>query len=378
MPWQEESVMSQRLRLVEQLLLPGAKVKAICERFGITPKTAYKWLGRFKAGGPDALRDQSRQPHHQPNKSSEAVEALIIATHNAFPYWGPSKLRAYLLNTQGVNDLPSHTTIGNILKRNACKVVRTHQSKPATRRFERTRPNELWQMDFKGSFMMAYARCYPLTILDDHSRYSIKLAACKDEKRMTVKAQLIAAFKEFGLPEQINTDNGNPWGASDLNSYTSLMVWLMKLGVRLTHSSPHHPQTNGKCERFHRTLKLEVLHQRTYKSLRETQAAFTSWRHIYNYKRPHQALGGKPPSSCYRRSYRELPERLPQPHYESGDVVRKVHGHSGMFRFKGKRYRAGKALANEYIAIRETHVDGEYAIYFMETLIKKFRQYEAV
>lgn len=232
-------------------------------------------------------------------------------------------------------------------------------------------------MDFKGSFMTEYHRCYPLTILDDYSRFSIGLKACKNEQSLTVKEHLTTIFKEFGLPDQINVDNGNPWGASDLESYTSLKIWLIKLGVSLTHSSPYHPQTNGKDERFHRSLKLEVLHQRHYKDCADIQRAFDYWRHIYNYKRPHYGIANHTPHTRYQVSARTFPDQLPEAEYVRDEVVKKVSA-CGLFRFKGGRYRAGKGLIHERIAIKETDKCDEFAIYFMDRFIKKFALREAV
>jgi hypothetical protein len=226
-------------------------------------------------------------------------------------------------------------------------------------------------MDFKGSFMTEDKRCYPLTILDDCSRFSISLTACENETSGVVKAHLITIFDEFGLPNQINVDNGNPWGCSDLTSYTSLQIWLMKLGIKITHSAPFHPQTNGKDERFHRTLKLEVLHQRSYKK-KEIQDVFNTWRHKYNYERPHEALKGKTPSHKYHVSSKRFLEKPIPFEYEEG-TPKKVHNTNGTFHFKGERFIAGKAFNGEYIAIKETDKSDEFAVFFMDNFIKKVK-----
>ncbi len=256
--------MTQRLRLVEKMLLSGTDISELSAQFGISRKTAYKWLNRYKAGGIAALKNQSREPVIQPNKSPNTVEQAILRVHRKFPYWGPYKLKQYLINKRLLDSIPSHPTISQILKRHGCKVIKNNKSQPSKIRFEREHPNALWQMDFKGNFMTQLHRCYPLSIIDDYSRYSVGLSACRDEKKDTVKSCLIACFKEYGLPEQINVDNGNPWGKVNSQGPTQLAVWLMKQEIRLTHSSPYHPQTNGKVERFHRTLKLEVLHEKKY------------------------------------------------------------------------------------------------------------------
>ena len=371
MPWKEESVMCQRLKMIEQMLLPGTKISDLCERFGISRKTAYKWLSRYEEEGMAGLEDMSREPHNQPQKSTKAFEDIVINTHKEYPYWGPRKLRDYLLHIEKLQPVPSHTTLGRILKRSGYKVITSHKSSPATSRFEREEPNELWQMDFKGSFMTDKNRCHPLTILDDCSRYSIELHACKNEQEGTVKERLIEVFKDYGLPKQINVDNGAPWGCSGLNSVTSLKIWLYKLGVYVSYSAPYHPQTNGKDERFHRTLKLEVLHDRKYKSCQDIQYTFDSWQHIYNFKRPHEALNGKTPGSRYHVSPKKLPDKLPQPEYPSDAIVRKTKEKDGSFSFKGGVYYAGQALGGEYIEIRETDKTDEFAVFFMDQFIRK-------
>lgn len=369
LPWKEESVMSQRQRLIEQLLLPNANVSELCKSYNVSRKTAYKWLSRYRLGGLSSLDNRSKEPTHQPNKISTEMEERIVRLHQENPYWGPRKLRDYLLHVQNSSALPSHTTFARVLKRQNCHVITSNKSNPATLRFEREQPNDLWQMDFKGSFMTEDKRCYPLTILDDCSRFSISLTACDNETSDVVKGHLVRIFNEFGLPNQINVDNGNPWGASDLTSYTSLQIWLMKLGIKITHSAPFHPQTNGKDERFHRTLKLEVLHQRSYKK-KEIQDVFNAWRHKYNYERPHEALDGKTPSHKYLVSSKRFSEKPVPFEYEEG-IPKKVHNSNGTFRFRGKRFKAGKAFNGEYIALKETDKTDEFALFFMDNFIKK-------
>lgn len=379
MPWYKESKVSQRQRLIEQMLLPGANVSALCREAGISRKTAYKWLARYDSGDLRSLVDHSKARRHQSQQTNKQVESIIINSHHENPYWGPEKLRSYLINSGELKSPPTHTTIGNILKRNDCEVIKSQKSQPAKTRFEREVPNELWQMDFKGSYMTGAHRCYPLTILDDYSRFSVGLVACRNEKRETVQTHLTTVFKRHGLPEQINVDNGNPWGSSDLTSLTSLQIWLIKLGIRLSHSAPYHPQTNGKDERFHRTLKLELLHDRQYRSTDVMQEHFDQWQHRYNFTRPHAALDGKTPSSRYHQSVREFPDKLIQAEYDDDDCdVRKVVKNTGRFAFRGKHYYASRALGDEYIAIRETQVPDVFAIFFMTSFLKKFNLNEAI
>lgn len=371
MPWNKVEPVMQRKELMEKLLLPGVNVRALCAEYNVSRKTLYKWLARYKAAGLEGLADRSKSPKTHPNKITRELEALILKTHKLYPYWGPRKLRQVLINETGRLDIPAVSTVARALKRQGCQVINNLKSSPAKIRFERSEPNDLWQMDFKGSFMTKAHRCYPLTILDDHSRYSIGLQACKNEQGETVKSRLIQCFRVFGLPSQINVDNGNPWGSTDLESPTALSIWLAKQDIKLSHSAPYHPQTNGKDERFHRTLKLEVLHDRSYKSCHEIQEVFDRWQHIYNYKRPHSALDGKPPACRYATSKRLYNEQLKPVEYDLGEVVRKVCLVNGLIRFKGRRFRVGKGLCGEYIAIREADDPDEYSIFFKDLFIKK-------
>ncbi len=370
MPWNKVNLVKQRQDLIERMCLAGANISSICDQFNISRKTAYKWLSRYQETGLRGLNDRSKAPKSMPNQIDPRLEKLIIQAHDEYPYWGPRKLRALLLNQLSVSTLPSPTTFARVLKRHQRQVITNMKSSPATKRFERSSPNELWQMDFKGSFMTDANRCYPLTILDDCSRYSICLSACNDETGATVKSRLIQCFERFGMPDQINVDNGNPWGCADLESHTSIAIWLMKHSVRLTHSAPYHPQTNGKDERFHRTLKLEVLHNKCYRSCHDIQQTFDHWRHIYNCIRPHNALGGHPPTTRYQNSPRAFKDKPRAVDYDSSDIVRKVHT-SGFVRFKGERYRIGKGLGGENVAIKETDQPDQKAIFFMDLFIKK-------
>lgn len=370
MPWQEESLVSQRYGLIEKILLGERPISSISKEYGVSRKTAYKWLNRYKSSGIEALSNQNRAPYHQPNKSDESIEELVISIHKQYPCWGPYKLKQFIINQGLLEKTPSHPTIGKILKRHGYEVIKSNRSSPAKIRFERESPNELWQMDFKGSFMTGRERCYPLTILDDHSRFSIGLTACRNEKYTTVKEALIPIFKEYGLPQQINVDNGNPWGDSGRAGLTALEVWLMKLDVRVSHSAPYHPQTNGKDERFHRTLKLELLSQRHFKNCHEAQGSFKDWQHTYNFIRPHHAIGGKTPASRYRESLRKFPDKIPEPSYQTGDIVKRCDRANALIRYKGKRYRIGGGFKGELIALRETDKTNIMAVFFMDTMIK--------
>lgn len=376
MPWKECSIMTQRLKLIEQMLLPGSNIGELAASAGISRKTAYKWLSRYKERGFAGLADRSRSAISRPNRASSMTEEVVIELHHKFPYWGPYKLNQYLIHNQVLSAVPSHTTIGRILKRYDCEVIKSHRQQKAYTRFERSQPNDLWQMDFKGHFMLQSKRCHPLTIIDDHSRFSIALDGCLEQSGSLIETHLTRVFKEYGMPQQINTDNGSPWGSR--GGPSKLFIWLAKLGIELSYSRPYHPQTNGKDERFHRTLKLEVLHDREYRSLSSIQEAFDYWRHSYNFERPHQGIDNQTPSTRYQVSTRCFPDKMPEPEYSTDEVVKKACKKSALFRFKGHRFRAGKGLAGEYISIRETNQNDQFSIFFMNRFIKKFSMSDAI
>ena len=362
--------MSSRLEFVLLAQTPGVNIRALCRAFNVSPKTAYKWLARFEEQGQNGLQEQSRRPHSSPVHSSPQLEAQILALHDAYPCWGGRKLRALLPDQ---SDIPHHSTIDAILRRHGRQIQgATNESPHAYRRFEHAAPNLLWQMDFKGHFPLTdrrAGRCHPLTVLDDHSRFSLCLSACGDETRVVVQAALVETFRRYGLPQRITADNGPPWGIRQGEGLSGLEVWLIRLGIRVSHSRPYHPQTQGKDERFHRTLKRELLDRTGFNSLSACQGAFDKWRECYNLIRPHEALGQKPPVSRYQASGRRFPERLPLVEYDVGEYVLKVRS-KGQVRYKGREQFIGEGLAGEYVAIRPTNVDGVFAVFFCHKKIR--------
>lgn len=223
-------------------------------------------------------------------------------------------------------------------------------------------------MDFKGHVPLTdqrSGRCHPLTILDDHSRFALALTACSGEDGLQVKAALTETFRTYGLPERITCDNGAPWGTAGHGTLSRLEVWLMRLGIRVSHSRPHHPQTQGKDERFHRTLKRELLNRYGFSSLSAFQAAFNTWRDEYNLIRPHEALGQQAPVTRYVPSARPFPSTLPAIEYDVGDTVRKVQRH-GQVSFMGRAFFVGEGLYDEEVAIRPTDEDGVFSVLFCD------------
>jgi len=382
MPWRSHSTMSLRLEFVQRALDEGANVRALCRAFEVSPKTAYKWLRRYEQSGAEALSDQSRRPHASPNRTSAELEERIVALRRQHPDWGARKLRRRLL-VLGASALPAPSTITAILHRRDLIDPRESALHEPCRRFEAAAPNDLWQMDFKGDFpLLCGARCAPWTALDDHSRFSLGLKACTEMDRAIVRGHLVDTFREHGLPLAILCDNGPPWGTcgqEGLTGYTALGVWLLRLGVRLVHSSICHPQTLGKDERFHRTLKREVLahHPEGFLGSQECQRALDQWQRIYNYERPHEALGLAVPAERYRASERVYPEVLPPLSYGSSDIVRRVHDQGEIF-FRGKRLRIRRAFSGLDVALRETTTDGCYDVIFATKAVAQIKLKEHI
>lgn len=362
MPWKELTPMSQRKEFVNLALTDGANMARLCRRFEISRKIGYKWLARYGEAGEAGLADRSRRPHHSPGETREALVAGVLALRAAHPAWGGRKIRARL-QVQGWTQVPAASTITAILHRHGLIAPEESAKHKAWRRFEAEAPNDLWQMDFKGHFEAAGGRCHPLTVLDDHSRYALGLEACADERRHTVQQRLTAIFRRYGLPRKMLMDNGPPWGTEGQADYSALTVWLLRLGVKVGHSGPYHPQTLGKDERFHRTLKAEVLQYCRGLELARCQARLDAWRLVYNLERPHEALGMAAPVSRYRESHRSFPAQLPALEYGPGDLVRKV-SIIGEITFRNRSFRMGKAFRGETVALRPTVTDSLWEVYF--------------
>jgi transposase InsO family protein len=355
LPWSEVTVEQQREEFVRLASQPDANVSELCRRCGISRKTGYKWLAR------EDLGDRSRRPHTSPARMPGELEAKVLALRMEHPAWGGRKLAHVLARDQGVQLAPS--TANSVLRRHGMISPEASQAATAWHRFEHPAPNDLWQIDFKGHFPTDTGRCHPLTVLDDHSRFNIVLRALSGESLRPVQQALQQAFERYGLPERINADNGPPWGSPD-GSLTALGAWLIRLGVWLSHSRPAHPQTNGKDERFHRTMIDEIISTRRFKDLDDAQRHFTHWRHVYNFVRPHESIGMDTPADRYTASRRSMPAKLPEPQYAPDDKVRRVFD-GGRIRFNGNQWRVGRALIGEYVAVRPRHdLDGVFDVYF--------------
>ncbi len=355
--------MSERTEFIKQAKEEGANISALCHLYGISRKTGYKWLARERQEGKDGLADRSRRPHDSPRRTVAELERRLLEVRCDHPAWGGRKIRRVLEN-QGEPYVPSASTITAVLYRHdLIDPLETAKHKPS-RRFERDHPNELWQMDFKGYFaLLEGGYCHPLTVIDDHSRFLVGLKACPNETRETVKAQLTLIFQEYGLPERFLMDNGRPWGFDLQAPHTRLTVWLIQLGIAISHGRPYHPQTQGKDERLNRTLDIEVIRKHTFSNLLESQKIFDEWLPIYNTIRPHEALQLNTPSSKYAPSPRPFPDKLPAVIYPDDDIIRTVDL-DGYIRFRGQTFRISKAFAHQPVALRPLEADGVFQVFF--------------
>lgn len=371
MPWKNRGIMSLREEFIFKASKELSSISRLCLEYGISRKTAYKWLKRYEEEGILGLNDRSRRPCHMPFKIQDDFTDLIISLRDLYPAWGAKKLRQVLIN-KGHKKLPSISTFNRILKQeNRIIATESDKRKPFIR-FERENPNELWQMDFKGYFLVPNGECHPLTILDDCSRYAICLRACSTENEVEVRGGLEDAFHNYGLPEAMTMDNGSPWKGYSGQRLSTITVWLMRLGIKVSHSRPNHPQTQGKDERFHRSFKEEVLKYHNFQSLQGAQKHFNEWRELYNSVRPHEALNMLCPAQKYRISERPYMKKLPPIEYLAGDEVKKVAS-NGVICFNGKLYQVGKQLRGEYVALRQIG-DDEWDIYYCNSRLGRFRQ----
>ena len=359
MPW-GRSMEAHRGEFLKEFGRAGVNRRAVCRAHGISPRAGYALWKRYQAEGAGALQERSRRPERSPARLVAAVERRVLEIRQERG-WGPRKIRWQLEQEQSVV-VPARSTIEAVLRRNQLIAAeRSAQSRPL-QRFEYAQPNQLWQMDFKGHFPLRNGeRCHALTVLDDHSRYLIELHACGCERSESVRERLVVRFREQGLPERILTDNGPPWGSAGAGGYSALEVWLMRLQVRVLHGRAHHPQTQGKVERVHRTIGEEL--DLDFLDLGEAQRGFDVYRPSYNRERPHEALGMRVPASRYRASERAYPEKLPPVEYESGEEVRKVQ-QGGRISYRGQEWRVGKAFEGEPVAVRPSEAEGLVEVYF--------------
>lgn len=370
MPWKARTTMSQRSEFVEQAEQEGANISRLCAEYGISRKTGYKWLKRYRAAGESGLQDGSRRPHQSPNRTPIEQEELILRAREQHPAWGGRKLY-HFLRQQGQAAVPAPSTIQAILQRHGCIEEQEGVKHRRYCRFERAAANDLWQMDYKGDIHLDDGTtCYPLTILDDHSRYVVDVQVCLDHAGTSLQPLLTACFQAYGLPTAMLMDNGAPWGHTQQRPFTVLATWLMRLGIQVLHGRPAHPQTQGKVERVHRTQVAELFAQHSLPCLAACQAALQHWRHEYNTLRPHEALQHQPPARHYTPSSRPFPDPLPPLVYPANDCVRKVDK-NGRISFHGRSCPVSAALRGYPVAVRPDPLCADvFEVFFVNTRVQ--------
>lgn len=335
---------------------------ALCREFRISRKTGYKWKSRASVDEPlsDRFINRSTAPKNVANKTSSETETLILKCREENPAWGGKTIRKVLENS-GVENLPCVKTCNNILKRNSCIDPDESLKHKPYQRFEREKCNELWQTDFKGDFaLLDGSRCYPLTILDDHSRFSILIEAKPDS--CGVRDSFKLAFLSYGMPDSILSDNGSQF-AGLRGGYTGFERWLMDYDILPIHGRIMHPQTQGKIERFHRTMKQELLKYHRFADLADVDMHLQNWRRKYNEIRPHEALGLKTPAQVYvpsSREYRDKPDKF---EFSGVYPVRKVNNH-GYLRFEPVQIYLSDTMANTYLEIRPGDDDNTFVVFY--------------
>lgn len=365
MAWHQSDEISERIKFIGDWLKEEFNFSHLCERYGISRKTGYKLVERYKVEGEEAFKAKSHCRHYHPNKMDAEVEAQLLGLKCRYPYWGPRKLRAWLLSEAPNESWPASSTIGELLKRHnlvkprRCRKRTPGYSEPFGTCFG---ANDIWSADFKGQFRMGNkGYCYPLTVTDNYSRY---LLLCKGLERPTLASTrkgFEQLFREYGLPKAIRTDNGQPFAGVGIGGLTKLSIWFLKLGILPERIELGCPQQNGRHERMHRTLKQETT-KPVGKDLSSQQEQFDKFRKIYNGERPHEALDGRRPEEIYTSSLRVYPSTLPEIIYPDTFEIRKIKLNGDM-KWQGKQYYVSELLTHETVGL-EVIDDGRAILHF--------------
>lgn len=350
MPWKKESVVEQRLRFVIDVRKREAPVSALCRRYEISRKTGYKWLARYEdAGTIAALNDRSRRPRRSPKRTSKAREERVLAVRDE-KGWGAEKI-SWVIGKSGLVIPP--ITVHRILKRNG-RVRQPVVDRIASQRFARASCNELAQMDFKGEYRLpGGGKCYPLTLLDDCSRYLLGLWPLPTTEWLGVQMVLREHFRDLGVPQEMLMDHGSTWYANyNSHGLTKLSIWLIKQDIQLRFSGIHHPQTQGKVERLHGTLKKRTRHRGVPQTMNDWRTWATEFRQEYNCERPHKALGMKTPQEVYTHDNLRAYQEQPREWEYSGGEVRRLDTYGGFSKY-GSWFFVCKALAHEWVRLDE-------------------------
>jgi len=365
MPWKETCAMEERFQFVLAYEVGDHAMSELCRQYEISRKTGYKWLERYRNDGISGLEDRSKAPHRCPHAIDEVVASEILKLRRIHPTWGPKKLRARLARLHRTRDWPAASTIGDLLAREGLvhRRRRRHRVPGLSEPFAACKAaNDVWCMDFKGWFVTGDgARCEPFTLADAASRYLLRLQAVRSKDSHSIWPLLEAAFREFGLPGAIRSDNGPPFASVAAGRLSPLAVCLIKAGVLPDHIDPASPEQNGRLERLHRTLKEDTA-MPPARSRAAQSRRFRAFQRVYNEDRPHEALNMDVPADHYQPSPRSYRGRLKSPEYEAGIEIRKVR-RTGEIKWRGSTVYISQTLAGEPVGIEETD-DGCWSVHF--------------
>jgi len=365
MPWSQTSPMNQRTQFIADYLREVLSVTELCDLYGVSRKTAYKWIDRYLRHGPAGIEERSRRPLSSPNQTPEEIVSAILEARQRHPSWGGKKLLTLLHKRQPRWELPARSTVCDILsrhgmvpkKRNRRRIG--HPGKPGSLILA---PNDLWCADYKGQFKTGDGvYCYPLTVTDGFSRFLLGCQGLNSTAVAQAKPVFTQLFREYGLPKRIRTDNGVPFATNTLARLSTLSAWWIRLGILPELIEPGKPQQNGRHERMHRTLKAETTRPAAA-NLAAQQRKFNRFREEFNHERPHEALDQQTPASCYSASPREMPSKLPPLEYPDRFEVRYVSANGGI-RWKKDWINVSTVCIGEYVGLEEID-DGIWNIYF--------------
>jgi putative transposase len=379
MPWDEPTRMEQRERFIGDLDSCLFTMTELCEHYGVSRKTGYKWAERYAGGGLEGLRDRSRAPKSCTRRIPEEVCAQLVQVRQSHPTWGPRKLLAWLRKREPGSSWPSASTVGGILKRHGLVEGRSRPRAPwpsgGRGKIQPEVPNDVWTGDFKGQFRTGDRRlCYPLTVADLYSRFVLGVEGLDTVSESQSWPVFERLFREYGLPRAIRTDNGIPFAATRaVGRLSHLSVRFLKLGISLDRIDPGHPEQNGSHERMHRTLKQETARPPAA-SRPSQQERFDQFRSVFNEQRPHEALGQRTPAELYRPSPRPYPAKMPEPEYPGHFEVRSVRL-NGEIKWQGELLFVSEALRGERVGLEETG-DGVWTVYFAAVPLARFDEQE--
>jgi len=377
MPWEQTSAMDQRVKFIADWLSHDYTKMDLCRTYGISRPTADKWIQRYQQGGVEQLEERSCAAHCHPNQSSEEVVQMLIETKLYQQSWGAKKVLDYLRQYGPELSWPADSTAGEILKRAGLvkRRIRHHHLSPYSEPFSDCQgPNQIWSADFKGDFTLGnHRRCYPLTLSDNFSRYLLMCRALEHPSYQAVRPWFEWAFREYGLPEAMRTDNGPPFASLAIGGISELSKWWIQLGIRPERIKPGKPSQNGRHERMHRTLKQDVPPQPTH---RRQQNQYDLYLEQYNGYRSHEALGRKTPASVYCASPRSYPGKIPAIEYGPGITVRQVR-HNGEIKWKGNLIYVSQVLAQEPLGLKQITEDQwevRYSFHLLGTLDQRTKK----